>query len=67
MSVELTVNGSALMLDAEPSVVELLGRLDLPECGVAVAVNGVVRPRAEWDAPIANYAEVDVLTAVQGG
>ncbi|MEZ5212847.1 sulfur carrier protein ThiS [Gordonia sp. PP30] len=65
--VELTVNGEAVTFDREPDVAGLLARLDLPERGVAVAIDGVVRPRSRWDEPIGRYAVVDVLTAVQGG
>lgn len=65
--VELTVNGSPVTLDAGVGVAGLLAHLDLPDCGVAVAVDGVVRPQGRWDQPIADGAVVDVLTAVQGG
>ncbi|GAA3953886.1 hypothetical protein GCM10022231_10250 [Gordonia caeni] len=65
--VELTVNGSPVTLDAAAGVTGLLAQLGLPDCGVAVAVDGVVRPQGRWDLPIADGAVVDVLTAVQGG
>ncbi|MGB3698480.1 MAG: sulfur carrier protein ThiS [Gordonia sp. (in: high G+C Gram-positive bacteria)] len=64
---ELTVNGDVVTFDAAPTVAELLTRLDLPDCGVAVAVDGVVRPSADWDRPLKPFAEIDILTAVQGG
>ncbi|WP_026917601.1 sulfur carrier protein ThiS [Gordonia shandongensis] len=64
---ELTVNGDVVVLDEAPTVTGLLAHLDLPDRGVAVAVNGLVRPKAEWEQPLPAYAEVDVLTAVQGG
>ncbi|EGD53794.1 sulfur carrier protein ThiS [Gordonia neofelifaecis] len=64
---ELTVNGDTVILDEAPTVPALLAHLGLPDCGVAVAVDGIVRPKAEWDTPIKPYAEIDVLTAVQGG
>jgi sulfur carrier protein len=36
--------------------------------GVAVAVDGEVVPRGEWDAtPLGDGAKVEVLQAVQGG
>lgn len=65
--VELTVNGSAVTADAAAGVAGLLTQLGLPDCGVAVAIDGVVRPQSHWDQPIADGAVVDVLTAVQGG
>ena len=40
----------------------------LPDEGVAIAVDGVVVPSSGWDdAPLGAGAEIDVLTAVQGG
>ncbi|MCH7233079.1 sulfur carrier protein ThiS [Glycomyces sp. L485] len=35
--------------------------------GTAVAVNGEVVPRAEWDRPLLDGDAVEVLTATQGG
>ncbi|THV42856.1 sulfur carrier protein ThiS [Glycomyces buryatensis] len=35
--------------------------------GIAVAVNGEVVPRSEWDLPLADGDTVEVLTATQGG
>ncbi|ALG86192.1 sulfur carrier protein ThiS [Gordonia phthalatica] len=64
---ELTVNGDTVTLDQAPTVSQLLVHLDLPDCGVAVAVDGVVRPKTEWDTVLKPYAEIDILTAVQGG
>lgn len=66
-SVELTVNGSTVTLDSTPDVAALLAHLELPDCGVAVAINGVVRPQSQWGEPVPAYAVVDILTAVQGG
>lgn len=64
---ELTVNGDTVTLDRAPTVSQLLTHLDLPDCGVAVAVDGVVRPKTEWGTVLQPYAEIDILTAVQGG
>ncbi|MBM7365543.1 sulfur carrier protein ThiS [Gordonia hydrophobica] len=64
---ELTVNGNTLTLDEALTVSQLLAHLDLPDCGVAVAVDGIVRPKAEWETVLKPYAEIDILTAVQGG
>lgn len=65
--VEVTVNGSAVVFDRAPDVPMLLAHLGLPDRGVAVAVDGMVRPQARWTEPIGAYSRVDVLTAVQGG
>jgi sulfur carrier protein len=51
-------------------VTDLLGRLDVPPDarGVAVAVDAEVVPRGAWaSTPLAEGAEVEVLTAIQGG
>ncbi|MEU6858999.1 sulfur carrier protein ThiS [Glycomyces sp. NPDC046736] len=35
--------------------------------GIAVALNGEVVPRSEWDRPLQDGDTVEVLTATQGG
>lgn len=64
---EIVVNGDRVALDGPVDVGGLLARLDLPDTGVAVAVDGAVRPKARWSTEIPDGAVVDVLTAVQGG
>ncbi|WP_132992839.1 sulfur carrier protein ThiS [Gordonia zhaorongruii] len=64
---ELVVNGDAVVLDSPVDVPGLLAHLELPDTGVAVAVDGVVRPRSRWAEELPVYATIDVLTAVQGG
>jgi sulfur carrier protein len=59
----ITVNG-------QPSGMGLLATLDVPPDGrgVAVAVDAEVVPRGAWDAVVvADGAQVEVVTAVQGG
>ena len=64
----ITVNGDPHDLPDASTVADLVGSLDLPETGVAVAVDGDVVPASGWGgAPLHDGAEVDVLTAVQGG
>jgi sulfur carrier protein len=65
--VELTVNGEDRQLPDGTSVTTLLGHLGLGEEGIAVAVNGAVHPRSQWDRELPGYADIEVLTAVQGG
>jgi len=49
------------------SALECLG-LELDARGVAVAVDGQVVPRGEWSSfPLPATAQVEVLTAMQGG
>lgn len=55
------VPGAAVVTDA----VLLLTAADT---GIAVAVDGIVVPRSEWDSTVlVEGARVEVLTAVQGG
>lgn len=65
-----------IMINGEPSdavapgatVTELLKALDVPDRGVAVAVDAEVVPRGSWDTfAVADGARVEVLIAVQGG
>lgn len=61
------VNGDAHEVCSPCTVAQLLERLGLPECGVAVARDGLVLPQSRWDEPVADGWELDVLMAVQGG
>ena len=64
----VTVNGEDRMLADGATVRTLVTAMDLPDDGVAIAVNGMVGPGSSWDdTPLGAGAEVDILTAVQGG
>lgn len=64
----VTVNGEDRTLADGATVRTLVTALELPDEGVAVAVNGMVVPGSGWDdAVLGAGAEVDVLSAVQGG
>jgi sulfur carrier protein len=66
----VTVNGNPAELRADATVadaVEAAG-LEAAARGVAVAVEGEVVPRGEWDArPLREGESVEVVRAVQGG
>ena len=64
---KLTVNDTELQVGDGTTVAALLGRLGYPDKGIAVAVNWAVLPRSEWDSVLPADAEVEVVTAVQGG
>ena len=65
---QVWINGKPGELADDARVPDALALLELPETGVAVAVDGVVVPRAEWPATaLADGARIEVLTAVQGG
>lgn len=64
----VTVNGEARTLTDGATVRTLVTAMDLPDDGVAVAVDGAVVPGSNWDdTPLGAGAEVDILMAVQGG
>ncbi|MFD7843905.1 sulfur carrier protein ThiS [Nocardia sp. NPDC059764] len=65
--VGVTVNGEDHVFPEELTVRELLGRLNLPCQGVALAIDGAVFPKSRWDEPVGRGWEIEVLTAVQGG
>ncbi len=63
----ITLNGNPAPAEGL-TVEQLLERLDLPHRGVAVAVDAEVIPRGRWgDFVVEDGAQVEVVTAVQGG
>jgi sulfur carrier protein len=62
------VNGETKQLADNATVADVLRELGMPAAGIAVAVNGEVVTRA-WHKTtvVPPDAEVEVLTAVQGG
>ena len=66
----VTLNGSEQVLPDGISVVELVRSLGgAPDGrGVAVAIDGVVLPRSQWQATeLASGARLEILVAVGGG
>jgi len=66
----IELNGQDCDVPAGATVASVLARLELsPEArGVAVAVDGEVVPRAQWESfALSAHARVEVLTAMQGG
>ncbi|GAA1237340.1 sulfur carrier protein ThiS [Prauserella halophila] len=64
----IQVNGESRELPDDSTVAGMLAALELPERGIAVAVDGVVVRRTEWArAVVGDGAHVEILTAVQGG
>jgi len=62
------VNGTEREVPDGATVTGLLAALEVPARGVAVAVDGVVIARTDHDrAVVPEGADVQVLTAVQGG
>lgn len=66
--IEVRVNGEDRELADGTTVTALLAGLGVPSAGVAVALDGVVVPRAEHATTVLpDGAVLEVLTAVQGG
>ena len=66
----IKLNGQASDVPAGETVAGALGRLGVSRQlrGVAVAVDGEVVPRGEWESfVLAEDARMEVLTAMQGG
>jgi sulfur carrier protein len=62
------VNGERWTVAPGATVADLVARLTAEPRGIAVAVDGVVVTRARWAATaVPADAQVEVLTAVQGG
>ena len=64
----LRVNGELLELPSAVTIADLLRRLGARDRGSAVAVDGVVVPRGEWDRRLLDDGQtVELVHAVQGG
>jgi len=63
----LVVNGEPAEVADGCTVTELVAQLMATPSGIAVAVDGEVRPRHVWDDTLQEGSRVEVLTAVQGG
>ena len=65
---KVLVNGKPTELETGATVAAVLASLDLPDRGVAVAVDAEVVPRGEWpEHELSEGARVEVLRAIQGG
>lgn len=61
-------NNEAITCEEAPTVGQVVDKHVGTRDGVAVAVDGDVVPRSQWDqATLVDGARVDVLAAVQGG
>jgi sulfur carrier protein len=64
----VTINGERRELASGATVDDAVAAIGAPRSGIAVAVDGEVVPRADWVLlKLADGAEIEVLTAVQGG
>jgi sulfur carrier protein len=66
----ITVNGTEAQLPAGARIADVLDELGVEpgRRGVAIAIDGEVVPRTEWDTTsLAEDARVEVVQAIQGG
>jgi sulfur carrier protein len=66
--VNVIVNGQPVELSDGATTAVAVQVLTSAPSGIAVAVNGAVVRRSDWEStPLADGDQVEVLTAVQGG
>ena len=63
----ITVNAARLEVDDQTTVAALLQSLGYPDRGIAVAIDQAVLPRSGWTTTLSDGAQIEVVTAVQGG
>jgi sulfur carrier protein len=63
----IRVNAERLEVDDETTVATLLESLGYPDRGIAVAIDQAVLPRSGWTKTLSDGAQIEVVTAVQGG
>lgn len=65
---DVIVNGEPRALPEGATVATVLAELDLPERGIAVALDREVVPRGQWDRTVlGDGSRLEVVRAVQGG
>ena len=66
--IDIEVNGEPHRVPAPLTLRELLGLLDLPDQGVALAVNRSVVPRQQWaQRQVAASDRIEIVRAIGGG
>jgi sulfur carrier protein len=63
----IVVNAERLEVDDRTTVATLLQSLGYPDRGIAVALDQAVLPRSGWATTLSEGAQLEVVTAVQGG
>jgi sulfur carrier protein len=65
---DVFINGEPAALPEGATVATALARLDLPDRGIAVALDREVVPRGEWTRrTLGDGSRLEVVRAVQGG
>ncbi|MFP5390289.1 MAG: sulfur carrier protein ThiS [Gammaproteobacteria bacterium] len=66
--IDIEVNGERHRVAARTTLRELLDALDLPDQGIALAVNRSVVPRRQWsERQVAASDRIDIVRAIGGG
>jgi len=63
----ISVNAEDVVVDDRMTVAALLQSPGFPDRGIAVAVDQAVLPRSRWATTLSDGANIEVVTAVQGG
>jgi sulfur carrier protein len=63
----ISVNAEDVVVDDRMTVAALLQSLGYPDRGIAVAIDQAVLPRSRWATTLSDGANIEVVTAVQGG
>jgi sulfur carrier protein len=63
----IRINAEQVEVDDHTTVAALLESLGYPDRGIAVAVDQAVLPRSRWVTTLSDGANIEVVTAVQGG
>jgi sulfur carrier protein len=63
----VSLNAEQLEVDDQTTVAALLESLGYPDRGIAVALDQTVLPRSGWATTLFDGAQLEVVTAVQGG
>jgi sulfur carrier protein len=63
----ICVNAEQFEVAERTTIAGLLESLGYPDRGIAVAVDQAVLPRSSWATTLSEGANIEVVTAVQGG
>jgi sulfur carrier protein len=63
----INVNEKQVEVAEATTVAALLASMGYPDRGIAVAVDQAVLPRSRWATTLSDGAQLEVVTAVQGG
>ncbi|MCL5077235.1 MAG: sulfur carrier protein ThiS [Actinobacteria bacterium] len=66
--VKISINGATMQIIKDSSVADLVSQLELPNAGVALAINGSVIPKSTWASVIlADKDRIELISIAQGG